>query len=553
MSIRVSGAALGEIRRLFGSGAMGSWTDSQLVDEFLAGQEESEAAFRVLIHRHGPMVLGVCRRILGDEHAAEDAFQATFLVLVKKAGMLRDRGLLTNWLYGVALKVSHKERTRGERRKVVERHAAEQAPRLADGPDGGELRSLIDEEIRRLPEHYRVPLLLCHVEGLRHDEVARRLGCPVGTVESRLSRARERLRSRLARRGLAPSASALGAMLSPPRTGGVSSSLVESTLRAALKHIGPKATLLVAARAVLGRARRASADVCLGTGSAAAGIVLCLGIAGIGLGILRAREPRPEATPVVPVAAVQKVEEPPPEPIRTPQAVARPMSGITIDGRLDDWPEGLPRYPIRNLLTRMPGSYRDTIAGPLDNDADFMVGYDTTAGLIYLAVVVRDDDPVIKQPSSARDNDAVEVYVDGNFSDRSMELPESGDWPAFLDAAKMPVLQYVGLASKRPAYGDRFGANPSLVYSRTREPHTRMKYRSDGRVTTYEWAVKVYDRFPDRPTNLDPGKRIGLEIAVVDKDSDRADPAFLTWGSPPKVFKGFDARSLGELFLAGGP
>ena len=113
MSVRVSVAALGDIQKLFDWGAMGAWTDSQLVERFLAGREESEAAFRVLIQRHGPMVLGICRRILGDEHAAEDAFQATFLTLVKKARGLRDRGLLTAWLYGVATRVSHKERARG--------------------------------------------------------------------------------------------------------------------------------------------------------------------------------------------------------------------------------------------------------------------------------------------------------------------------------------------------------------------------------------------------------------------------------------------------------
>ena len=229
MSVRVSVAALGDIQKLFDWGAMGAWTDSQLVERFLAGREESEAAFRVLIQRHGPMVLGICRRILGDEHAAEDAFQATFLTLVKKARGLRDRGLLTAWLYGVATRVSHKERARGARRRVVERHVAERAPQIAACPEPGDLQSLIDEEIRRLPERYRLPLVLCHVEGLRHEEVARRIGCPVGTVESRLSRARERLRMRLARRGLAPSASAMAAMLRPPGMGAVRSSLVEST------------------------------------------------------------------------------------------------------------------------------------------------------------------------------------------------------------------------------------------------------------------------------------------------------------------------------------
>jgi RNA polymerase sigma factor (sigma-70 family) len=549
MSIRVSGAALGEIQKLFGWGAMGAWTDNQLVEQFLAGQEESEAAFRVLIHRHGPMVLGVCRRILGDEHAAEDAFQATFLVFVKKAGTLRDHGLLNNWLYGVALRVSHKEKVRGERRRVVERHAAEQAPQSAGGQEACDLRSIIDEEIRRLPERYRVPLVLCHVEGLRHDEVARRLGCPVGTVESRLSRARERLRSRLARRGLAPTASALGAALEPLRIRLVPSSLVEATVCSALKSSTLRAGPLAAAGALLVRVVRTMAGASTGAGTAAAALVICMGIMAVGTRFFRAAEPEPQ--PTTPVTAVLRAEVPPPAPRRTPQAIARPMSGITIDGRLDDWPEGLRRYPIQSLLTSHT-AYRDIIRGPHDIDAEFMTGYDRGAGLIYLAVVVRDDDPVVTRSSSPLENDAVEIYVDGTFSDRTLGEPLSDNWKD-LDAANMPVLQYVGLAGNVTAYGNRFGANPALLYGKSREPRTRMKYRREGNVTTYEWAVQVYDRFPDRPTRLEPGKRIGLEVAVVDKDSGRTKPAFLTWGLPPEVFKGFDAGSLGELFLADGP
>src|SRR4029077_19796749 len=94
MSMRVTAAAMDGLHTVFHVGAMGNWTDGRLIDQFLTGQEGSEAAFRVLIHRHGPMVLGICRRVLGDEHAAEDAFQTTFLVLVKKAGVLRDSNLL---------------------------------------------------------------------------------------------------------------------------------------------------------------------------------------------------------------------------------------------------------------------------------------------------------------------------------------------------------------------------------------------------------------------------------------------------------------------------
>ena len=354
MSVRVSVAALGDIQKLFDWGAMGAWTDSQLVERFLAGREESEAAFRVLIQRHGPMVLGICRRILGDEHAAEDAFQATFLTLVKKARGLRDRGLLTAWLYGVATRVSHKERARGARRRVVERHVAERAPQIAACPEPGDLQSLIDEEIRRLPERYRLPLVLCHVEGLRHEEVARRIGCPVGTVESRLSRARERLRMRLARRGLAPSASAMAAMLRPPGMGAVRSSLVESTVRAATSRLGVEATLGATAASLVVRVGRAAATGRRLAGTTAAVTVMALGITAVGLGFVGVEKPPPPPTPPPPVAAAPLPLPTPPEPQRTPQAVARPLSGITIDGRLDDWPAGLPTYRIRSVLTSMP-------------------------------------------------------------------------------------------------------------------------------------------------------------------------------------------------------
>src|SRR5262245_34656997 len=199
MAIRVSTGVMEGIYTLYEWGAIGNWTDSQLVAQFLAGQEGSEAAFRVLIHRHGPMVMGICRRVLGDEHAAEDAFQASFLVLLQKAGTLRNRQLLANWLHGVALRVATKEKVKAARRRVVERRAAE-PPRGESGElERSELRAVIDEEIRRLPERYRTPLVLYYLEGLHLDVVAGRLGCPVGTVQSRLSRARDRLESRLAR------------------------------------------------------------------------------------------------------------------------------------------------------------------------------------------------------------------------------------------------------------------------------------------------------------------------------------------------------------------
>jgi RNA polymerase sigma factor (sigma-70 family) len=589
MAIRVSAAAMEGIYTLYQWGAMGNWTDSQLVAQFLTGEEGREAAFRVLIHRHGPMVLGVCRRVLGDEHAAEDAFQATFLVLVKKARALRDCNLLTNWLYGVALRVASKERAKGARRRSVERHAAGRATDADGGTGQIELRSVIDEEIRRLPERYRVPLVLCHMEGLRHDEVARQLGCPVGTVESRLSRAREQLRSRLARRGLAPTASVMGAILRPHCAAVVGPPLVEATLRAAALCSAQKASLGTAFLTGWSWLQRTSTFVPMfRAGAVTSTLVVAAGAAAMGLAAYRAEgEPTSRKDADAPLPSIQPKEigqtadksvnphsEPPqriasatqPIPenarnedesktaVRFPSAIAPPFTDITIDGRLDDWPKNLEKYPIKNQLYDHPNYYSKTLDASTDPTAYFMAGYDPKTEQIYLAVVVRDKDVVV-HPTDTLKTDAVEIYIDGTFSDKiDTELP-SGDWGKHFNAATMPVLQYVGVPGKVSAYGDTWGANPSLVYARTRQRSTLMKYQHNGDVTTYEWSVKPFDRFPDRPTSLYAGKRLGLEVAVVDKDTNTIigsrPPTFLTWGLPPVIFKGSDASSLGELILTG--
>lgn len=549
MGIRVTGAALGEIQTLYGWGAMGSWPDNELVERFVEGAEESEAAFRVLIQRHGPMVLGVCRRVLGDEHAAEDAFQATFLVFVKKARSLRETGLLTNWLYGVALRVANKERARGERRRVIEQRAAEQAPRETVGAEPDDIRSVIDEEVHRLPEHYRLPLLLCHVEGLRHDEVARRLGCPVGTVESRLSRARERLRTQLSRRGLAPTAAALSAAMEPARLVLVPRSLAETAARAALAAPARPAGLVAAALAGCARAARALAATTAGAGTAAAALVVTIGIAAASIGALRPAEPASVPAPPTPVTAVRTEpvrNRPATMPGQPPRASAWPLSGITIDGRLDDWPPAMPRYPIQNVLSRI-NDYRSSVDGPEDVEAEFQAGYNPKDGRIYLAVLVRDDELVVRNSGSVVANDAVEIYLQGRRPDPRPTGKTWGDRSRAMAAEEMPILQYVGLPGNFVPYGDRFGDNPALLYTATRERRSEMKFQHSGNVTTYEWAVQPYDEYPGKPTRLEPGKTIGLEIAVVDRDSRRSKAAFLTWGEPPRVFKGFEPETLGEL------
>jgi RNA polymerase sigma factor (sigma-70 family) len=204
--------AADDLTTLFDAGAIGRLSDSELLARFIRREDvtSSEAAFAALVSRHGPMVLGICRRVLGDNHAAADAFQAVFLVLARKAPQVEVDDTLGRWLHGVSIRVSRRARAvaRVERARV----------RALDGldpPDGStttspeslrEVRSAIDEEIARLPGRYRSAVVLCYLEGLTQEEAARRLRCPVRTVESRLRRARERLRPSLVRRGLAPAA-----------------------------------------------------------------------------------------------------------------------------------------------------------------------------------------------------------------------------------------------------------------------------------------------------------------------------------------------------------
>jgi RNA polymerase sigma factor (sigma-70 family) len=557
MSSRISRPAMRGLQTLYEWGAMGSWTDGQLIARFLGRDETSEEAFRILIHRHGPMVLGVCRRVLGNQHAAEDAFQLTFLIFVKKAGALRDRSLLTNWLYGVALRVAKKERSKGVRREFVERRAAETEIEKQRDADEVELRSVIDEEIRRLPERYRLPLVLCHVEGLRHEEVAHRLGCPIGTVESRLSRARQQLRARLTRRGLSPTASVMAAALPPQAVEPVAASLAESTLRAAVKVSTPHAWSKLTILSALSLMRRAPAFMpSFHVRTIASVVAFVAGLAVMSVAVYKAAG---EPTRIDKPDALAQSALVPPEPIRPsrfPNAIAQPLAGITIDGRLDDWPKNLPTYAIRNQLIGHPSYDSSDSIIEDDSSAYFMAGYDQASGVIYLAVVVHDDDDVV-HPSDTLGTDAVEIYVDGTFSNRSIPQP-GGDWRETLDAKTMPVLQYAGVPGKMAAYGDRWGANPSLVYARQREPRTRMQFLRSGDVITYEWAVTVFDSFPEKPTQLHPGKKLGLDIAVLDKDkkplrSASKHPSFRTWGAAPVEFKGCDAGSLGELILAHGP
>jgi RNA polymerase sigma factor (sigma-70 family) len=240
MAAKVGNTALREIETLFAVGAIGGLSDGQLIERFLSGtRDETETAFAALVDRHGAMVMGVCRRLLSDSNDADDAFQATFLVLVRRAHSIARRDQLVNWLYRVAYQTARVARTRAAKRRAKERQVIDglRARSTRDEAGCGDLLVHLDEELSRLPEKIRVPVVLCELEGQSRKEVALRLGIAEGTLSSRLARARKLLRDRLAKRGLALGAGALAAGLRHDvSAAAVRPALAKATVQAALRY-----------------------------------------------------------------------------------------------------------------------------------------------------------------------------------------------------------------------------------------------------------------------------------------------------------------------------
>jgi len=235
-----------ELRKVSLAAATASLTDGELLESFISRCDES--AFEALLRRHGPMVLATCRRLLGNADDAEDAFQATFLVLVRKARSIVPRDMVGNWLYGVAYRAALKVKTAAARRRVKESNVP---PRQAH-PDNtwDDLLPMLDAELRRLPDKYRSAIVLCDLEGKSRSQAARQLGLPVATVSTRVVRGRALLAKRLARHGLALSAGALAMTVAANAASAyLPGTLATRTLGAAALYAGKRvATAAVSAK-----------------------------------------------------------------------------------------------------------------------------------------------------------------------------------------------------------------------------------------------------------------------------------------------------------------
>jgi RNA polymerase sigma factor (sigma-70 family) len=236
-------SVLNQLGTILRFGVVGDLSDSQLLQQYLTGRDGAEqAAFSALLERHGPMVLSVCRQVLGNRHDSQDAFQATFLVLARKAGSVHNGESLASWLHGIALRVAVRARVDEARRRVHERRCATMKEKERDDKAvRSEPFTELHEEIARLPQRYREPVVLCYLEGLTSEQAAVRIGCPTGTVWSRLSTARERLRGRLVRRGVALPMALLATELTPPAAAALSRALLDATVGASLGFVGRRA------------------------------------------------------------------------------------------------------------------------------------------------------------------------------------------------------------------------------------------------------------------------------------------------------------------------
>jgi RNA polymerase sigma factor (sigma-70 family) len=240
---RRGGAVLRQVEALFNVGTIGDLSDGQLLERFATDPDEAaELAFSALVERHGPLVWRVCLAILRDEHEAEDAFQATFLVLVRKARSLWVRDSLGHWLHQVACRTACCLRARVLRRRKLDRRHSDRAPTGsidAQIPPDADRDAAIHEELNRLPAKYRLPVVLCDLEGHTHQQAARSLGWPIGTVKSRQARGRSLLRDRLTRRGMGLAiAGALIESLSHPAVAEITQAIARRTVNAAMRQAG---------------------------------------------------------------------------------------------------------------------------------------------------------------------------------------------------------------------------------------------------------------------------------------------------------------------------
>jgi RNA polymerase sigma factor (sigma-70 family) len=349
-----SDAVVRHIHTLFNMGVVAGLTDGQLLEQFACRHgDAAEVAFTALVERHGPMVLRVCMGIVGNGHDAEDAFQATFLVLMRRGRTLWVEESLGPWLHRVACRAAARVKVTANRQRAIERQAAEivRNRSRSEAKCQEDLSQVLHEEVDQLPSHYRLPVVLCDLEGHSYEEAARHLGCPIGTVRSRLARGRERLRGRLVRRGLAPAAEVTGAAIASKATPMlVPPALLKSLIRAVVPGCEGGSVTAGVASASVSAIAEGVLRVMLWTKiktMVALILVVVVSVAGLGLLALGANDKRPtgldvaqatvEATVTTPAVLSKLAEDEAPSHPRSPYQAPERIDVIDDSSKTKVW------------------------------------------------------------------------------------------------------------------------------------------------------------------------------------------------------------------------
>jgi RNA polymerase sigma factor (sigma-70 family) len=322
------------LRRAAAGHAQDERGDAELLSRFV--QAHDEAAFESLVRRHGPMVWSICRRFLAATQDAEDAFQATFLVFVRKSGSIRAGALLSNWLYGVAYRTANRARANGARRGALEKQGLNVEPCASPQEPGADWSPLLHEELFRLPDKYRQAIVLCYLQGKTNEEAAQALGWPVGTVKGRLSRARDLLRGRLTRRGVVLSVEGLAVSLAASRLEAAASPiLLRSTIEGTWGHAAGHAAAGLSPGALTLSRGVMHAMFCkqLAAAGKALALVILLGVGtGLSIGSFAGDDTdKPKPQPVTP-ASTQKTSKPVQQPDAKPEELRATIDSMKYLG-----------------------------------------------------------------------------------------------------------------------------------------------------------------------------------------------------------------------------
>ncbi len=343
--------------RLFDGGSLSGLSEWQLLERYVVHRDE--LAFQLIVTRHGPMVLGICRRMLENPADVDDAFQATFLVLLQRAGSLGPNDTIAGWLHGVAVRVARQARHTARRRSRRELGGIAIEPVSPEPPaDDPDLRRILDEEIHRLPSKYRVPIILCYLEGQTHQEASRQLQWPLGTVKGRLARARSLLESRLARRGVAGGATLAALAADSLAEAAVPPALVAATCAAAARISSGALLTHVVSASVAHLSQGAITTMFIHKLKLIAGACVVSGLFLTSAGVLARQATGPQAVDLPREAADRP--DPGGEPEHKPGAASAPLAQPTEKPAFAAGPTVQPRMDVQ---TSAEALYRQLIEG----------------------------------------------------------------------------------------------------------------------------------------------------------------------------------------------